>query len=395
MIEQGHLQVFDLTLTTQAPLFVGCGKKVGKKEYLFEKSYVHMIDQVAFFDFLIRRDFLREYESFMLSDKKNLRDFVYGECKLDKMWVEKSSPFLHSQRAYKLAVTEDVSENNNTKEIWLFNRDAQNRAYIPGSSLKGALRTAWLASEMLNEPEEAKKDHSLKKIASTENKKSVFPEEKYTNRTIHERPEELKNRAKLLDTIFRGVQVSDSEIISNDSMILAGRTHLPPLSAAKMGRNSLDSHPNVMQFYQECVRPGVTIRFRLTLDQSIMRQHRNPITVESLLKAIATFSEFYEAHFMVHFPQSTNNSSIANLPKQPHLIVGGGTGFFSKTLGYPYMEDNETAALEWTQQFMRRNFPANHRHDLDKELGISPHTMKYVQYGSKLYPAGFCGVSIE
>lgn len=35
-----------------------------------------------------------------------------------------------------------------------------------------------------------------------------------------------------------------------------------------------------------------------------------------------------------------------------------------------------------------------HKHEHDKELGISPHTMKYARFRGRLYPYGYCGVSI-
>ena len=38
MIQQDHLQVFDLTLKTQSPLFVGSGRKIGKREYIYSQN---------------------------------------------------------------------------------------------------------------------------------------------------------------------------------------------------------------------------------------------------------------------------------------------------------------------------------------------------------------------
>ena len=36
----------------------------------------------------------------------------------------------------------------------------------------------------------------------------------------------------------------------------------------------------------------------------------------------------------------------------------------------------------------------NHKHERDAENGISPHTMKYARFRGRLYPYGYCGVSI-
>ena len=79
------------------------------------------------------------------------------------------------------------------------------------------------------------------------------------------------------------------------------------------------------------MRPGETIRFRLTLDQSILNRYAHPITKDALLEAIAEFSRFYQDAFLSHFPQG---HPVANIPDTPHLILGGGTGFLSKTVAF-------------------------------------------------------------
>lgn len=144
----------------------------------------------------------------------------------------------------------------------------------------------------------------------------------------------------ILDSIFRGVQVSDSAPIDNDKLILTGRTLISPLSAARV--EDFDGDAKDLPLYQECVRPGETIRFRLTLDQSILNRYAHPITKDALLEAIAEFSRFYQDAFLSHFPQG---HPVANIPDTPHLILGGGTGFLSKTVGYPYLKDDYAAAL--------------------------------------------------
>ena len=77
--------------------------------------------------------------------------------------------------------------------------------------------------------------------------------------------------------------------------------------------------------------------------------------------------------------------------KQPYLILGGGSGFFAKSLAYPYLGEEE--GLRWTAEQMKQMF-RNHKHERDAENGISPHTMKYARFRGRLYPYGYCGVSI-
>lgn len=73
--------------------------------------------------------------------------------------------------------------------------------------------------------------------------------------------------------------------------------------------------------FRECAIPGAAVRFKLTLDQSVLKGR---ITKESLLEAIQQFDTYYEQTYSRHF---TAPSDAVNLPQQPHLILGGGSGF--------------------------------------------------------------------
>ena len=71
------------------------------------------------------------------------------------------------------------------------------------------------------------------------------------------------------------------------------------------------------------------------------------ITKESLMDAIQQFDTYYEQTYSRHF---TAPSGAVNLPQQPHLILGGGSGFFAKSLAYPYLGERGC----WTAEQMGR-----------------------------------------
>lgn len=157
-------------------------------------------------------------------------------------------------------------------------------------------------------------------------------------------------------------------------MMLAGKTD----SATDGGTHSIN-------LCRECAAPGTAIRFKLTLDQSVLKGR---ITKDSLLESIQQFDAYYQQTYARHF---TLPRGAVNLPQQPYLILGGGSGFFAKSLAYPYLGEEE--GLRWTAEQMKQMF-RNHKHERDAENGISPHTMKYARFRGRLYPYGYCGVSI-
>lgn len=359
MNRQDHLEVYDLTLTVWAPLFVGSGSKYTKKEYMFNprSEEVSFLDNEKFFAFLEQHRLMDQYTDFMLSNRSNLWKFLVDECGI-------KGAELNPLKRYSVRCSDALDEKHSLKEIHAFQRDVQGRAYIPGSSIKGALRTVWLMDAVRKE---STVGHSLR-----EDKRAKFPEERYVSQLSlpRTRPEDAVN------SIFRGIQVSDSGPIDNRRMIIVSK---------KDAQINGYVRPNQFPLCRECVAPGTSIRFKLTLDQSILKGR---ITKEGLEQMIRDFDAYYQQTYARRFVQPKD---AAPLPQQPYLILGGGSGFFTKSLAYPYLGEEE--GLRWTARQMSNMF-RGHKHERDVEKGISPHTMKYARFNGRLYPYGYCGVSI-
>ena len=86
MTAHEHLQVFDLTLTTMAPLFVGDGGVILKKSYLYDSrsGKVSIFDEEKFFALLARKNLADPCERFMLGRMDNLYAFLTKDCRLSE-----------------------------------------------------------------------------------------------------------------------------------------------------------------------------------------------------------------------------------------------------------------------------------------------------------------------
>ena len=352
--------MFDLILTAWSPLFVGNGHSYTKKEYMHDirSGKVSFFDAQKFFSFLVERDLVEKYTQFMLSGQSNLREFLTRDCRIP-------DTDLKPLTRYQVAVGDALDASHSLKEIHAFQRDAYGRAYVPGSSVKGALRTAWLLDAVLDD---RAGNHTLP--PPSKNKKVAFPEEDYVNLLRLSQ----KQRSDAVNSIFRGIQISDSQPIPDKQMMLAGKID-----------SSTDGGTHSINLCRECVAPNTRIRFRLTLDQSILKGR---ITKETLEHAIQRYDAYYQQTYGRKF---TPPAGSVSLPRQPYLILGGGAGFFSKSLAYPYL--GEERGLHWTADLMTQMF-RGHKHERDAENGISPHTMKYARFNGRFYPYGYCGVSI-
>lgn len=359
-----YLQVFDLTLKVLAPLFIGNGKTIMKKFYIYHGGAVSVLDEEAFFSLLYKKQLIDKYEAFMLYPGEDLYTFLTDTCGL------RSSDWQAAVR-YTVDASASLDERRRPMDIHCFVRNAAGLAFIPGSSVKGALRTVILQDLIRNETSERKLS-----FPSFREKHGLIPECDYLH-TLH-----LKKDARgykkedPVNSVLRGISVSDSMPISNQCMMLAVKNDI--------GTDGTVGRLNVCR---ECVQPGTEIRMKLTLDQHILK---GSITRTTLLDAIERYFDFYYNTYMMQFDAFDHEYDFSDVNNG--IFLGGGVGFFSKSLLYPYL--GFKSALQKTAEFLQDDFP-KHKHTNDIRLGISPRKLKYTEYNGWYYPFGLCEVDLS
>lgn len=354
MKQLGHLQEYTLTLTTKAPVFIGSGVVYGKMDYIFDavRKTVSFIDQTRFFQLLIDRDLIDKYESFILNKRPSdtIQYFLKNICKLDAKTI-------NSLIVNRVSAADALDENHSLKEIQAFIRRADGRAYIPGSSLKGCLRTVLLTNMLLRDSNKVY-PINIKQLES-----------KYLH-TL-----QITNKqSDMVNSIMRGISISDSEPIDEKSMILASKIDSFP-----------DGFKNRINVVRQCIAPETKITFRLTLDQNIL-SGANILT--ELREAIRAFDAFYIQEYNSYF---AIKKEFEDLFRDDFIVLGGGSGFFAKNLIYPLYAPNHAKAVKTVSQSMQQK----HKHEKDIGYGISPHTFKITEFDRFAYPIGLCQVTIQ
>lgn len=359
MSEMDYLEVYDFKLTTAAPLHIGSGKLITKKDYVFDsgRGCAYIFDQEKFFQLLIERNLVDRYESFMLGREQDLYRFLKYDCRLNEAEWKKAV-------RYSVNTVSALDRYHSLKDIHTFMRDAYGRAYVPGSSLKGALKTVLLCHFLLNDSGRGKEDAN----------KLHYMDDTLDKRYLNTLKLNKKRQGDMVNSIMRGLQISDSAPITDESMTLS----------MKMD-SGVDGVVKKLNVCRECVKPDTEINFKLTLDRSILKGR---ITKELLLEAIDEFDAYYWNTYMTHFAVPEHEAEVYY---DNSLVLGGGSGFFAKSLVYPYLGEEE--GLRKTSELMQKSF-RKHKHDADIEIGISPHTLKYTEYDRELYPMGLCKVEI-
>ncbi|MCI8827030.1 MAG: type III-A CRISPR-associated RAMP protein Csm5 [Lachnospiraceae bacterium] len=363
------LKVYNIKLITDGPVFIGSGKEIGKKEYVFlkDKNQIGVMEQSKLFILLKEKGLLSEYSKFMMG---NSRDDV-------GVWLKKNhvseNEYKQCQK-YLLDCKDAVIESHSKLSVMEFIKDAYGLPYIPGSSVKGMLRTVLLAYDLKNYSRKYQIDKkrimadSKGKTKNTYLKKEASSIENICFRTISR---ESTKETDAVNDILSGMIVSDSQPLKIDDLILCQRIE-----------RHVDGQERKLNVLREALRPEKEIRFQITMDTSICK-----ITKEYLCNAIEYFGKMYYEYFLRKY-------SIFSLPDKNAVWLGGGVGFLSKTEVYPMFGEKEGIDIT-TKIFRDTKVPNQHKHYMDSCWNVSPHICKMTYYQKKRYQMGLCHIVIE
>ena len=140
MFEQYRLELNPIT-----PVFIGSGKTYSKNEYIYlpEKHQILIPKIPKLFHEIMDRGLVSDYKDFIVSEQNGDLGAWLKACKFEldseAEWVDYSMnlPIMEEDKFKKV-------------EIQACMKNAYGDPYIPGSSLKGAIRTAMLASFIIH-----------------------------------------------------------------------------------------------------------------------------------------------------------------------------------------------------------------------------------------------------
>lgn len=361
-----YLKSYQVTLRTVGPVFVGSGREIGKKEYVFlNQGKVGIPDIQKLYGELARRRLAADFEKYLLGNGRE--DLTYW-LRTQKIRMEEMKPFIK----YALDCGDAVLERGAGRlQILECVKDAYGMPYLPGSSLKGMLRTVLLGADVL-----CRKEHYRREKQSLERSVDQFaPRMAYLKREcaglehaayrILNRPSTRPDDA--VNDALQGLALSDSEPLSVEDLTLCQKIDV-----------HTDGEEKRLPILRECVKPNTEIRFTITVDTNVCG-----FTGEQILRAARKFMDCYHEDFASAF-------GLTEL-KGDYVFCGGGCGFVSKTVVYPLFGKED--GIAFTQKvFEKTKVPSVHGHNKDREHGASPHTLKCTKYRGKTLQMGLCSI---
>lgn len=363
-----YLQSYQIILRTVGPVFVGNGREISKKEYVFlQNGKVGILNGDALYTAMAKRGKAGEFENYLL---KNRRDDMTTWLRSQRIMIRELVPYVR----YALDCGDAILDKGaNRLQIMEHIKDPYGKPYIPGSSLKGMLRTILLAGDLLREPG---KYAGLKKSmqenvrrGGTRNQFLKRDAAEIENRAYRTLQRDIQNPKSAVNDVLQGVIVSDSEPLSTKDLVLC----------QKVDRHT-DGKEKTLPLLRECIKPGTEIRFTMTVDTDICA-----LSGGDLMRAIDRFADMYYQNFAGSF---RGISRIDN----DCVFLGGGCGFVSKTIIYPMYGKQE--GLPVAQRVFDVTVPASrtHKHDRDRQYGASPHIIKCTRYQGQTLQMGLCRV---
>lgn len=370
------LKTYDLILDVKGPVFIGSGNEISKKEYIFLSN-----GKAAVFDIQKLYRLVNKYRKQGLFE-----EFMVGNKNSDlKRWLEENripaAEYLKCVK-YTLDGNKIIREKGKQKLIHVqeFIKDAYGNPYVPGSSVKGMLRTILLSYDVMERPQRYRKDMDgiekdvlwrqaqeiriNKKNVLKKNIESIEEKYFYTLRRESSRFGDARN------DWMTGMIISDSEPLKVEDLTLCQKIDSYP-----------DGNERAMPLLRECLKPGTQIKCQMTIDEELCKVHIAYIT-----NAVKKFNEQYYSNYSGKFLD-------ADRLRPDSVFLGGGAGFVSKTVIYPLFPGKEGVKIV-SKIYDKTKVPFNHKHREDVRMGVSPHMLKCTRYHGKKYEMGLCKLTI-
>ena len=201
---------YRLTLTVEGLVHIGDGGKYGKKDYFLTKQGTIAILNAPSFVSKLDHDQLNEYCEFLKKDSRTgLQEYLRRKG-LDAV--------ARGARLYTLDARLTRARRGSYQyfDIWRFVKDAHGCPYVPGSSIKGMLRTAILISLIARDRETYEKLYD---------RGEVLKKRQRTDGDIQRKAFWVgqldRDGDSAVNDVLRYLSVSDSDPLSVDDLVLA------------------------------------------------------------------------------------------------------------------------------------------------------------------------------
>lgn len=364
-----YLKHYKVRLTVVGPVHIGSGREILKTEYIFLDGgkKIAVMDMAKLYKLAIACKHGKSFEQFMSGENRMSLKKWLDDSKID------SKKYLNCAKYVLDSSGVDFSNGTKGINVMEFVKDAYGKPYVPGSSIKGMLRTILLSGRILaNKKNFDILAQNLRKYSHANSKRNYYLKseiEAIEQKAFFTLKRDKKVPSNAVNDELSGLIVSDSKSLEITDLMLGQKVDCT-LSGKEMN----------LPILRECLKQGSEIEFSVSIDTTICRLNK-----EEILKSIELFNENYYECFLSAFAGATKPESNA-------VYLGGGSGFATKTVIYPLYGKKTGVPLVSTifKKTMNDKIYKKHVHESDVDFGISPHIAKYTEDSGALFEMGLC-----
>lgn len=387
----GDLDCRAYDLVTVAPVHVGSGEIRRANEYLYDRAsgMAYFLDEARWVSFLGRRQLMEPFLAYIEESSRQLGQ-RRGSFRGKNLWDWLRAQGVQKREMEALAVRRaraercEISEKGSLNDVHLQMALSDGRPYVPGSTIKGALRTGILYRMIQQEPERfrgfwqeiCREAESRDRLRDKERTWQGI-ERRLETQALHTLRVDRKKPAEMVNSALRGLRVSDAAVAKHETETLLLQK---PTKSNRQGKKS-----KTPPLFRECIPPGRRLHFTLTADFSMLCT-LGITSFEDIFQGLRAYTAQALALLEEEFPKYRPQFDEA---READCLLGGGTGFLSKTLVYALARDAREAR-NFTARYLDEKFwnPSHHHMQYDGKL--SPRTLKLVATAQEEWLLGLC-----
>lgn len=390
MIDNDKYVFCNMSLKIVTPSCVADSEKLTARDYFYDPSTgtLYFVNTLKWHQFILKHNLFEDYSKYMATDikadRRNLLDWLEG-CGYG---LNDVLEFVIHKTKTEVNVI-NPSEKKTANDVFSHIRLADGRIYIPGSSIKGFIRSA-IIYYLLDRRAEIKTRYWKDIFWKCNNGKPDRRFFKDLQRIAGDLEQNLINTLNLLDkkdrpikktnavtSIMKGLQVSDAIPTGGTDTALLQKIDLV------LGREKKE---NAISVFRECVLPGSEFGFTVKIDKTLLKA-AGIDSVEKLLECVNNYTKFINNILQKAFKK--DYPDIFDAYNNANIYLGGNTGFISKTV-VAALAPTTADAVEVIRTIMDSEF-TKAKHMLNDKI-ISPRTLKTTRFNGELVPMGLAEI---
>lgn len=383
-----HVVKFPIEVRMVSPFHIGSGDKIEPKWFTWSGQEAAIIDETALLRQVVERHLVGPFEQFCLDPGANAQDFL-----------------LKSAIALPDVVAYIVKCSDRPREILTFIK-TRNRPFLPGSSLKGALRSSLLRAFFLQADEQTMKEAAARLDQAISGRRPDRLPGQPLEQLLFTGDEVPKERGQVVQSkthnydLLRMLGLSDSPRLP--SKVLQVRP-VEVLSA----QTDKSLRPKDFVLYPEMITPGFKFKVQMKLDLSMLLKNYGSdylglyrksdyvlqfakhcrIAARHLLEQDAQFYDTYGRPRLADWCQQRLDELKKMQGNECLLPIGWGSGYDAKTVTDLFQPDLFETVLESYRNTGRLGRATGRGDWLGPDL--SPKTRRVTEWNDEEVPLGW------